>query len=364
MPDNVPKITVLMPVYNAELFLEQAIESILKQTYRDFEFLILDDGSTDRSSRIIGSYKDPRIRIKKNEKNIGYTRTLNRGLRSARGEYIARLDADDASLEGRLEAQAAFLDSRARIAVVGTWAHTMDQQGRRTGLYRGRLEGYSEYLFSLLERSTPLYHPSVMYRRKAVLSVGSYNPALEPAEDFDLWTRLALAGYGAHIIKKPLCEYRIHSGQQSTMNRRIQRRKGIHTQEKLLERFSNGFSPRHLRFFFENDDRLWREIPSFREMTRLVRALSTLAAGMGSELGLSTNQFFALKDRIRIRSGEVALKGASLASRANSLPLYLMALQKKPALSLNQPAMKYPFYCLPGRWKEYLSLLTPRIKTP
>src|SRR3990170_6306785 len=103
-----PEITVLMSVYNGERFLREAIESILNQTYRDFEFLIINDGSTDSSREIILSYNDPRIRLIDNELNIGLTRSLNKGLRLARGKYIARQDADDISFRKRLEKQVAF----------------------------------------------------------------------------------------------------------------------------------------------------------------------------------------------------------------------------------------------------------------
>ena len=99
---NTPRVTVLMPVFNGEHFLPPAIESILNQTFSDFEFLVIDDGSTDASRKIAESYNDPRIRIEANEKNLGLIATLNRGLKLARGEYIARMDADDLSFPDRL----------------------------------------------------------------------------------------------------------------------------------------------------------------------------------------------------------------------------------------------------------------------
>ncbi|HKQ33129.1 MAG TPA: glycosyltransferase family A protein, partial [Thermodesulfobacteriota bacterium] len=116
-----PKVTVLMTVYNGEKFLNEAIDGILNQTFRDFEFLIINDGSTDGSREIIKSYKDPRINLVDNESNIGLTASLNRGLSLAGGEYIARQDADDISLPERLEKQISILERNPDIALLGSW---------------------------------------------------------------------------------------------------------------------------------------------------------------------------------------------------------------------------------------------------
>jgi glycosyltransferase involved in cell wall biosynthesis len=114
-----PKVTVLMSVYNGEEHLREAIDSILNQTYKNFEFLIIDDGSTDGSVNIIRSYLDPRIRLIKNKKNIGITRSLNKGLKLARGEYIARMDDDDIAFPERLEKQVRFLNEHVNVGLVG-----------------------------------------------------------------------------------------------------------------------------------------------------------------------------------------------------------------------------------------------------
>ena len=115
-----PKISVVMPAYNAENYIREAIDSILAQTFRDFEFLIIDDGSTDHTVEIIRSYSDSRIRLYQNERNMGVAATLNRGLDLARGEYIARMDADDISLPERFAKQAAYMDAHPDVAVCGS----------------------------------------------------------------------------------------------------------------------------------------------------------------------------------------------------------------------------------------------------
>ena len=122
-------VTVLMPVYNAERYLRQAIESILSQTFHDFEFMIINDGSTDSSRDIVLSYHDSRIRLIDNETNIGLPRTLNRGLSLAKGEFIARQDADDESNPDRLAHQVAYLSSHPHVALLGSQCTVIDQHG-------------------------------------------------------------------------------------------------------------------------------------------------------------------------------------------------------------------------------------------
>ena len=121
MYSSQPVISVILPVYNAERFLREAIDSVLKQTFVDFEFIILNDGSTDKTEDIILSYKDPRIRYVKNEKNLKLIKTLNKGVDMARGKYIARMDADDISLPERFEKEVAYLEAHPDVAVVSCY---------------------------------------------------------------------------------------------------------------------------------------------------------------------------------------------------------------------------------------------------
>ena len=116
-----PKVTVLMPVYNAEKYLIEAIRSILTQSFMDYELLIINDGSTDDSLKIIKSFSDKRIRLVQNERNIGQANSLNKGIKLARGEYIVRMDADDISLSERIKKQVKFMDANPEIGISGTW---------------------------------------------------------------------------------------------------------------------------------------------------------------------------------------------------------------------------------------------------
>jgi glycosyltransferase involved in cell wall biosynthesis len=183
------RITVLMPVYNGEKYLREAIDSILNQTFTDFEFLIVDDGSTDNSVEIINSYQNSRINLVKNDKNEGLVYTLNRGLSLAKGEYIARMDCDDISLPERLKKQIDFLDSNSEIAVVGTWIKVINEKEEPQTTWQYPLKPleiqWNLYFYC------PLAHPSVMFRKRIILSNGSYSPEMTHAEDYELWWRLS-----------------------------------------------------------------------------------------------------------------------------------------------------------------------------
>jgi glycosyltransferase involved in cell wall biosynthesis len=180
-----------MPVYNAERYLAEAMESILGQRYGDFEFLIFDDGSTDRSLEIIRSYQDPRIRLVRNQKNLGLVATLNRGLELARGAVVARMDADDVALPARLARQLALMEAEPAVVLLGSHVEVIDETGRRVTVWRFPAS-------DILIRWTLLFeccfaHSAVMFRREAVRAAGGYTPGIG-AEDYDLWVRLRSAG--------------------------------------------------------------------------------------------------------------------------------------------------------------------------
>jgi glycosyltransferase involved in cell wall biosynthesis len=203
-----PRVSVVMSAYNAEKFLREAIDSILAQTFTDFEFIIVDDGSTDRTSQILNSYSDPRIIRNRNERNLGYTPSLNWGVAHARSELIARMDADDISLPDRLALQVDFLERHPSIAVLGTGFQKMDQTGKLTS---GEilLPDNPRFIQWLLAFQNTLCHPTVMFRRSIFLKSGGYDPAFMPAEDYDLWQRLSLEEMISNI-QKSLLLYRKH----------------------------------------------------------------------------------------------------------------------------------------------------------
>ena len=199
-------ISVIMPVYNGEKYLRDAIESILNQTYTDFEFIILNDGSTDKTEEIILSYDDQRIVYVKNTTNLQISKTLNKGIDLAKGKYIARMDADDISLLERFERQIEFMEKYTEVGICGTYIETFDEE---KSVWRVPLS-HRDILCRMIFDSC-LMHPSVMMR-KSVLDMLPivYREEFNKAEDYDLWVRLALLTNFANL-KEVLLKYRIRN---------------------------------------------------------------------------------------------------------------------------------------------------------
>ena len=210
-----PRVAVLMSVYNGEKYLREAIDSILNQTFKDFEFLIIDDGSTDNSSDIIRSYTDPRIRLIQNEKNIGLTRSLNKGLKLAKGEYIARMDGDDIALSDRLEKQVSFLDKYEDVKLVGSSYYEIDESDKVLGRV-DCLTNNDDIQRRFLLPNNCFCHPSTMFRKECIEKVGTYREFFKYAQDYDLWRRIA-EEYNVANIGEPLLKWRIsHNSISST----------------------------------------------------------------------------------------------------------------------------------------------------
>jgi len=207
-----PRITVLMSVYNGRRYLAEAMESILGQTRTDFEFLVIDDGSVEPVQDIIESFRDQRIRFHRQE-NQGLTRTLNRGLNLARGEYIARMDGDDVSHPERLEVQAAELDADPSLELIGCFFHVVDDRGAVIETKELPLD--SVYRLWRLQFHNNYAHGSVMMRKDAVVRAGMYDEGLTCAQDFDLWCRLSHAN-NTKIVPKALYSHRIRSDGNQT----------------------------------------------------------------------------------------------------------------------------------------------------
>lgn len=207
--NNQPIITVLMTVYNGEKYLKYSIESILSQSFKDFEFLIIDDCSTDSSVQIIRSYDDQRIVLHHNEVNIGQTKSLNVGLNLAKGRYIARIDSDDLSFPPRLEKQLDYIVKHPEYAVVGTSGILIDHLGKKIGTHRVPTN-YSEMLVQLFLVSSPMIHVSVLMNKEIICSVGGYNEWFKISQDYELWSTLIRRDYKIGNIPDILVAYRIH----------------------------------------------------------------------------------------------------------------------------------------------------------
>lgn len=225
-----PRITVLMPVYNGEKYLHEAIGSILSQTFTDFEFLIIDDGSTDSSLEIVNSYEDTRIRLVQNQTNLGLIVTLNNGLELARGEFIARMDADDISCPRRLEKQLLFMSSRSDVAVCGTAIKLFGKMNSSIHYPKNDQEIRAKMLFEC-----PIAHPSVMLRRKVFIQEGlRYSELFTHAEDYDLWSRIPNK-YRLANLNSIFLKHRVHDKQVSREYSMDQLKMSDAIRKRLLE---------------------------------------------------------------------------------------------------------------------------------
>jgi len=217
MRQQKPTITVLTTVYNGVLYLDEAIKSILNQTYNNFEFLIIDDASTDHSVEIIKSYADSRIVFIQNSKNIGQVASLNKGLKVAKGKYIARFDQDDVCLPKRLEEQRKFIDGHSEVTIVSSWEYVINSEGKRLREAKRYLDNYGTFLGYILIGLCPVWHPSVMFVKDKILELGGFDTSYAPSEDYELWSRIALKRLGGSVIPEFHLSQREHNQRQSIL---------------------------------------------------------------------------------------------------------------------------------------------------
>lgn len=213
MPQGtVPSVSVVMPAYNAERYLPEAIDSILTQTYTDFELIIINDGSTDSTKEIINSYSDPRIVYIENEQNSGICVTLNKGIDAARGRYIARMDSDDIALPERLRTQVQYMDANPHIGALGSDIEIFGE-GIKPYIFH-QLHSPEECAAGLIFNSC-FAHPSVIIR-KSVLDRNNlrYKDEFRGLEDYELWWQIAKYSK-LNNLKTPLLRYRHHKGQET-----------------------------------------------------------------------------------------------------------------------------------------------------
>jgi hypothetical protein len=201
-----PVVSVLMTVFNAGRFFEPAIRSILNQTFRNFEFLIVDDASTDGSAEVaeLWARRDPRIRVIRNTENKGQTKCLNQGLQLTRGRWVARQDADDLAHPSRLEKQYQFATIRPEIVLLGSNGRIIDEHDRLAGLLDAPLSQQGITWTSPF--LNPFMHTSVMFRTDVIRDqFGGYNEAYRIAQDYELWTRVIAEHQGANLPQRLVC---------------------------------------------------------------------------------------------------------------------------------------------------------------
>ncbi len=201
------KITVLMCVYNGQRYLREAIDSILNQTYSDFEFLIVDDGSTDDTLKILKSYKDSRIKLVLNDNNIGLTKSLNKGLMLAKGEYIARMDADDISVKNRLLTQLNFMQQN-NYDLIYSDTFFIDKNGEY--VCKSFRPASVDVVLRNLKKHNFIPHPTVFFKKETILNLGGYDERFKTAQDLQLWLKMYDSKMNFGYINEPLVKYRLN----------------------------------------------------------------------------------------------------------------------------------------------------------
>ena len=229
-----PKISILMAVFNGAATLKEAIDSILSQTFKDFEFIIINDGSTDDTLSIIESYQDTRIRVINNKINLGLIKSLNIGLQEARAEYIARMDADDIAMPDRLSIQFYFLEKNKDVFLLGTSAWIIDENGC---LIKKIKSIANKDLSKILPIKNCLMHPSIMFRNVPNLF---YREKMIHCEDYDFYLRLITEGRTLKNLGDPLIKYRISPNSISRTRALMQKRQAEKAREFFFQRRKNG----------------------------------------------------------------------------------------------------------------------------
>jgi glycosyltransferase involved in cell wall biosynthesis len=272
-----PSVTVLMSVYNDELHVGAAVQSILTQTFQDFEFLIIDDGSTDNSLSVIEGFVDPRIRLISRE-NRGLTASLNEGLQLARGRYVARQDSDDISLPQRLEREVALLDSRPGVGLVGTNYTIIDE--RASPIVTTSVFTHPDDLAVAEIVSNQYGHGSVMLRMSALQEVGGYDSTVGHVEDYDLFVRIGRVAMLANIAE-PLYLWRRNLKGVTSSNREAQISQALAIRDREFDRIIAERDRFRLYTSFHPFDFHPSPIAYLEKKATLFRDLSYLYRGRG-----------------------------------------------------------------------------------
>lgn len=239
-----PRISVLLPVYNGQRYIRAAIDSILGQTFRNFELLIIDDGSTDSTADIVNSFNDSRIRIVRNKNRLKLSGALNKGMDLSRGEYVARMDADDICLPQRLAVQAAYMDSHPEVGICGS--HTRIFGMKKLEVHRAPLG--RERVRAHMMFDNPFVHPAVMLRKPFFDRHGlRYNGDYYPTEDYELWSR-ALRYFPGDNIDRVLLKYRLHADSMTRSDWNNMDEKATRIVGRLLKRSGVALTDQELEF--------------------------------------------------------------------------------------------------------------------
>lgn len=298
-----PSVTVLMPVYNADSYLKVAIESVLNQSFEDFELLVIDDGSTDESMEVLHGFRDERIRVEHQAENRGLIETLNRGIGMARGSLLARMDADDISHPERFAMQVDYLSSNPGVAGVSCAFDVVDDRGQPLPDDYGCARPVEPLALRWgLNFGCYFLHPGAILRTKVMLASGGFDPRYQHAEDYELWLRLSEQHCLANI-PQILLSHRLHGANVSTRHREIQRENAYLALQSSMERLLKR-------------DIVIEEVRHFRDGTLPESSAKsrTLAALHCEMFAILTSREAA--SQTRVVSGDLAQRLGVLASRS------------------------------------------------
>lgn len=316
---TVPLVTVLLAVHDGEAYVRTAIASILGQTVAELELVVVDDASADRTPEILETVDDARLRVLRNDEQVGLAASLNRGLDTARGAYIARLDADDVAMPRRLQLQLARMRSTPRIAVVGSAAMELDDDGRVGPLHTMPTGAAAAAVRWAALFSSPFLHPTVLFERDVVDRHGlRYDEEFSESEDYELWSRLLGVADGDNLLD-PLVLYRVHPDQASQRRRSLQRE----CQLRVALRAIAGVAP--------------ELSPGEQELAWRVGAAEPIAPGEAAAAAAAYLELVsAFEQRVgpggRPRAARDLMRVARAASGAASARLAREALRLDPAL--------------------------------
>ncbi|MET3528611.1 glycosyltransferase family 2 protein [Phenylobacterium koreense] len=313
-----PRISCLLPVYNGEAFLEEAIGSILAQTFRDFELVVVDDGSRDSTPDILArlAATDPRIKVIRQE-NGGIVAALNTGLKACRGEYVARMDADDIALPHRFQFQADYLDSHPGCVLVGGVARSVSSDGKDVSRTTGGRHRRTD-LSCFPPKIAVSMHPLITARREALIAVGGYRSDFPHAEDYDLFIRLSKLG-GIDNPDEEVLIYRRHEGAISLKHLETQERSAAMSEIAAMEPGSEGFPARLVEPYVRL--RIWRRYLSAdrAKADHLLPHLIGDALNLKPETLLSP-RYFGLRVRIGGAIAAAALRQARRSKAPDAAP--------------------------------------------
>jgi glycosyltransferase involved in cell wall biosynthesis len=327
------QVTVLTTIYNGLPHLKEAIESTLNQTYADFEYLIIDDASTDDSVECVLSYKDPRIKLVRNEKNLGTSDTFNKALSIITTPYVVRLDQDDVSLPNRIEEQIGYLEKHPEISVVSSWEIAINAQGQKFRDIRGSLKNYGDFIGPVLLGLCPIWHPSLTFRKKDMDSFGGFKAEYRMAEDFEVTSNFALNRFSAAIVPSYHLLVRFHDTSQSAREPEKQAaiRRRIHNE--TLSNFIPNQQSECLSALLRLEQDPCGSKYNKEHLLDLAKDLDQLILNVKNKQKLTKDELKSLEKSIYKRIG-LGVRYAKILSRLPTLIYYPMLFALSPMLML------------------------------